>query len=66
MTYSNEQLIDALAAEYEQLCHDCPDDDDMTDAEYREHLSTLSYDELVAETATDNTFTLEEFMINFS
>jgi hypothetical protein len=62
MTYSTSQLIDALTADYEQLCHDCAEDDDMTVTEYRAYLFSLSYDQLVAETATDDAFTLEEFM----
>ena len=66
MTYSTSQLIDALTAEYEQLCHDCADDDDMTVNEYRAYLFSLSHDQLVAETATDDAFTLEEFMTAYS
>ena len=39
MNYSKAQLIDALVAEWEYLCHDCPEDDDMTPEEYREELN---------------------------
>lgn len=63
MTYTNQQLIDALVAEYEFLCHDDFDPDvDPTPEEYRDSITDLSYDELVEETQTDDTFTLDEFM----
>lgn len=63
MTYTNQQLIDALVAEWEFLIHDDFDPAlDPTPEEYREIISDLTYDELVEETQTDDTFTLDEFM----
>ena len=51
--YSREQLIDALLAEYHHLCHE----------EYLQSLSSLTYEELVEETATDDEyFTLADYM----
>jgi len=63
MTYTKEQLIDALCAEYDYLCHDDfnPDTDPTLD-EYREDIEKLTVDELIEETSTDEHFTLEEFM----
>ncbi len=63
--YSRQQLIDALSSEYEFLCHDDFDPDiDMSPADYREKLASMSYDELVAETSTDEIYTLSEFVNN--
>ena len=63
MTYSREELINALCAEWEYLCHDDFDPEtDLTPDEYREHLKKMEYRELVEETSTDQYFTLEEYM----
>ncbi|QBQ74945.1 hypothetical protein RW110999_067 [Cyanophage S-RIM4] len=63
MTYTKQQLIDALQKEYEWLCHDDFDpEEDLSLEEHLEMLQELSYDELVEETSTDDIFTLEEFM----
>ena len=63
-TYTRAQLIDALCVEYDYLCHDDFDPDvDMSPADYRD---VLSYDQLVAETTTDDIFTLDEFIYNHS
>ena len=63
MTISKEQLIDALYHEYVFLCHDDFDpDNDTTPEEYLEMLKEMSYDELIEETSTDDTFHLDEFM----
>jgi hypothetical protein len=63
MSVSKEQLIDALYHEYIFLCHDDFDpDEDQTPEEYLEDLKTMSYDELIEETCTDDTFTLDEYM----
>ncbi len=65
--YSHQQLVDALQAEYIQLMHDVePTDDDFTLDEHLDYLNSLSHAELVTETATDNTFTLSEFMYAYS
>jgi hypothetical protein len=64
--YSKEQLIDALVAEYEWLCHDDFDPDvDPTPEEYRENMTKLSMDELIEETSTDQIYSLDEFMRNW-
>ena len=63
MTYTKQQLIDALQKEYEWLCHDdFNPEEDLSLEEHLEMLQELSYDELVEETSTDDIFTLEEFM----
>ena len=48
-----DSLINALANEYERLCHEVPDEDDMSREEYVEHLSTHTYSDLIKETDTD-------------
>jgi len=63
MSPTKEQLIEALYNEYAFLCHDDFDPkEDMSIEEYLEMLKELDYDELVEETGTDETFTLEEFI----
>lgn len=62
MTYTANQLIDALVSEWEYLCHDDPEPDDVTPEEYRKELEEYTLDELVEETGTDESFTLDEFM----
>jgi len=65
-TYTRAQLIDALCHEYDYLCHDDFDPDvDMSPADYRASLDVLSHDQLVAETTTDNIYTLDEFMSTY-
>ena len=68
MKYTRAQLIDALQHEYEYLCHDDFDPDvDMTMEEHLEWLDTLTIEELVKETDTDDEgYTLDEFMHNHS
>jgi hypothetical protein len=67
MTPTREQLIDALVKEYEYLCHDDYDpDEDLTPEEYLEMINTLSYEELVSETSTDEEYTLEQFLSTYS
>ena len=67
ITYTREQLIDALSHEYDYLCHDDYDpDNDMSSSEYRDYLDSLSYDQLVADTDTDDGYTLDEFIANHS
>ena len=63
MTYTRSQLIDALDAEYQHLCHDDFDPDvDCSPAEYRAMLLTLDDSELLSETCTDDLYTLDAFM----
>ena len=65
MTYTRDQIINALQNEYEFLCHDDYDPDvDMTPAEHLTYLQSLSLDDLIAETSTDDIFTLDEFIHN--
>ena len=65
--YSHQQLVDALSAEYEFLCHDDFDPDvDMSASEYVDYLNTLSVTQLIAETDTDDNYTLQEYMSNHS
>ena len=67
MTYTNQQLIDALVKEYEWLYHDDFDpEQDCTPEEYLDSIKDLSYDELVEETSTDDIFTLDQFMRTYS
>ena len=63
MILTKEQLIEALYNEYVFLCHDDYDPDvDVSPEAYLEGLKELTYDELVEETETDDTFTLMEYM----
>ena len=62
MGYQTKQIIDALVNEWIYLCHDDPQDDDMTPEEYRKDLEDYTYDELIEETCTDEHFTLDEYM----
>jgi hypothetical protein len=58
-----QQLINALVAEYEYLCHDDFDpDEDPTPEEYKEMLMQMSYDELIEEASIDEHFTLDEYL----
>ena len=67
ITYTRAQLIDALCHEYGYLCHDDYDpDNDMSAIEYRDYLDSLSYDQLIADTDTDDGYTLDEFIANHS
>lgn len=65
MKYTKAQLIDALVAEWEYLCHDDYDPEDQTPEEYREDLIEMTLEELVEETSTDEHYTLEEYMENW-
>ena len=65
MKYTKAQLIDALVAEWEYLCHDDYDEDDQTPEEYREDLIEMTLEELVEETSTGEGYTLDEWMENW-
>ncbi len=54
MSHTRAQLITALANEWEYLCHESPDDDDMTRAEYLDYVHSLSDAQLVTEADTDD------------
>ena len=63
MTPDKFKLINALASEYEYLCHDDFDpDEDPTPEEYKKMLMQMSYDELLEEASIDEHFTLEEYL----
>ena len=67
MMPNRELLINALANEYEHLCHDVADDDDMTREEYIVSLNPLTYTELVKATDTDETyFKFEQWFENWN
>jgi hypothetical protein len=60
---SVEQLIEALYNEYVWLCHDDFDpDEDATPEEYLDMLKEMTYDELIEETCTDDTYRLSEYL----
>ena len=64
--YTRQQLIDALAAEYEYLCHDDFDPDvDMSPDEHLEYLNSLSVEQLIDDTGTDIEFSLDDFMTRY-
>ena len=62
MNYTRAQLIDALVAEWEYLCHDDPDPDDLSPEEYRKELNEMSLEHLIVETSTGPGYTLDEYM----
>jgi len=62
MTYTKQQLVDALVAEWEYLCHDDPQPEDATPEEYRADMEDLTLEELIQETGADEGFTLDDFM----
>ena len=66
MTHSREQLIDALLSEHQSLSHDDFNDNVMNDAQYHSFLQSLTLDQLIAETDTDDEFTLDDFMFAYS
>ena len=49
MTYTKQQLIDALCREWDYLCHDDYDPDDDTPEEYRLKMECYTVEELVEE-----------------
>ena len=66
MTYTRDQLITAIQSEYEFLIHDDYDaDTDMSPDEHLSYLQSLSLDDLIADTATDDEFTLDDFMSRY-
>ena len=63
MTYTREQLIEALYNEYVFLCHDDFEPGvDIDPEDYLIMLKDMSYDELVEETSTDEHFPLKHFI----
>ena len=50
-------------AEWEYLCHDDPDPDDLSPEDYRKEMQELTIEELIEETDTDDIgLTLAEYM----
>ena len=63
MKYTKQQLIEALCAEYDFLCHDDFNPDvDLTLDEYMDSLQNYTYEQLVEETCTDEEYHLDEYM----
>ena len=63
MNYTKAQLVDALVVEWEYLCHDDYDPEDLTPEEYRKEMQELTIEQLVEETDTDSEgLTLDEYM----
>jgi len=63
MNYTRAQLIDALVAEWEYLCHDdFNPEEDQTPEEYREELQDYTLEQLIEETSTGEGYTLDEWM----
>ena len=65
MNYTRADIINALVAEWEYLCHDDYDPEDQTPEEYREDLQNYTLEELIEETCTGDGYTLDEFMENW-
>jgi len=62
MTYTDDSIRQALLREYQHLCHDDFNSNDMNDAQYRAFLAPLSRAELLDEVGVDDTYTLDEYM----
>ena len=63
VNYTKAQLVDALVAEWEYLCHDDYDPEDLTPEEYRKEMQELTIEQLIEETDTDDIgLTLDEYM----
>jgi hypothetical protein len=61
--FNRSHLISALYHEYQFLCHDDFDPDvDPTPDEYLAMLQTFTDDELLAESSTDEHFSIDEFI----
>ena len=67
MTYTREQLINALVNEYEYLCHDDFDPSvDLTTEEYRLKIECYNDEDLINEASIDEYFTLDQFIRTYS
>ena len=61
--YTDQQLRQALCAEYEWLCHDGLEEGDMTQSQYEFYVSKLNREQLLYETSVDDKYyTLDDFM----
>ena len=65
MNYTRADIINALVAEWEYLCHDDYDPEDLTPEEYRKELQDFTLEQLVEETSTGEGYTLDEWMENW-
>ncbi len=64
--YSHQQLVDALVSEYEWYIHDDYDEVfDNNPDKYRAHIQSMTHSQLINETATDDTYTIQEFMKHY-
>ena len=65
-TINRDHLITALQHEYAFLCHDDFDPDvDMSESEHLDYLNSLTLEQLIVETTTDDEYTLDDFMRNW-
>ena len=63
MNYTRADIINALCAEWDYLCHDDFDpENDQTTEEYRNDLVEMTLEELIEETGIDEDYTLDEYM----
>ena len=63
MNYTRADIINALCAEWDYLCHDDFDpEEDQTTEEYRDDLIEMTLEELIEETGIDEDYTLDEYM----
>lgn len=59
-------LINCLMSEYKSLMEDDPwGDGELSVEQYASHLEGCSYEQLIAETSTDEKFNLQEFVEYF-
>jgi|TARA_Y100000310_G_scaffold299202_1_gene333801 hypothetical protein len=65
MNYTRADIINALVAEWEYLCHEDFDPEDQTPKEYREELQDFTLEQLIEETSTGEGYTLDEWMENW-
>ena len=63
MTYSRDQLINALQHEYEHLIsEDYDPNNDMSASEHLEYINSLNIKELIDATHCDDEYTLDMFI----
>ena len=65
MNHTRADIINALVAEWEYLCHEDFDPEDQTPKEYREELQDFTLEQLIEETSTGEGYTLDEWMENW-
>ena len=63
MNYTKAQVVDALVREWEYLCYDDYDPEDLTPEEYRKEIEELTIEQLIEETDTESEgLTLDNYM----